>query len=277
MTKIIAIANQKGGVGKTTTTVNLATAVAAVGRKVLLVDMDPQGNASTGLGITHDQRKPGTYDALFGDANLASAVRPTAIPGLDILPSNAELAGAEIELVAQEKREYFLRETLAEGASGYDFVFIDCPPALGLLTLNSLVAADEVLVPLQCEFYAMEGLSNLLKTLEIVGRSFNKTLTLQGIVLTMVDRRNALTKQVEEDVRQHMGAKVYDTVIPRNVRISEAPSFGKPVIIYDIRSAGAQAYLKLARELLTREGISFDPDTNVRVRVPAKGSKVEAA
>jgi chromosome partitioning protein len=268
--KIIAIANQKGGVGKTTTTVNLATAMAAVGQRVLLIDMDPQGNASTGLGIGRDARSPGTYSVLFGDCPLQEGLRTTAIPGLAVLPAASELAGAEIE--------FFLTNALANvSRESFDFILIDCPPALGLLTLNSLVAADEVLIPLQSEFYAMEGLSNLIRTLDIVGRTLKPGLKIQGIVLTMVDRRNALSKQVEEDVRLHMGAKVYETVIPRNVRISEAPSHGKPVLVYDMKSAGAQAYIKLAKEVLTREGVTFDPAATVRVRVPAKGEKVDAA
>jgi chromosome partitioning protein len=276
--KVIAIANQKGGVGKTTTTVNLATAMAAVGQRVLLLDMDPQGNASTGLGIGREARNPGTYSVLFGDCPMADGIRKTAIPGLSILPAASELAGAEIELVAEGRREFFLTEALNKiSRETFDFVLIDCPPALGLLTLNSLVAADEVLIPLQSEFYAMEGLSNLIRTLDIVGRTLKPGLKIQGIVLTMVDRRNMLSKQVEEDVRLHMGAKVYETVIPRNVRISEAPSHGKPVLIYDIKSAGAQAYINLAKEVLTREGVSFDPAATVRVRVPAKGEKVGAA
>lgn len=284
--RILAVANQKGGVGKTTTTINLATAMAAVGKRVLLVDLDPQGNASTGVGVPMNLRTPGSYAVLFGDAPMEDAIRHTAIPGMDIIPAASDLAGAEIELVPEDKREFFLRSVLrkgnidqaasmtysespyaaiddalragreAEQASsnpGYDYIIIDCPPALGLLTLNALVAADAVLVPLQCEFYAMEGLSHLLRTIDVIGRNLNPGLSLQGVVLTMYDRRNALSGQVEEEVRAHLGDKVYQNVIPRNVRISEAPSHGKPVLIYDFRSTGAQAYIQLAREILQRE------------------------
>lgn len=291
--RIIAIANQKGGVGKTTTTINLATAMAAVGKRVLLVDLDPQGNASTGVGVPMNMRTPGSYAVLFGDVPMDEAIRHTAIPGMDIIPAASDLAGAEIELVPEERREYFLRSALRKGnidqASsytyvktgmnaidaaiqagiaeerqmsnpGYDYILIDCPPALGLLTLNALVAADAVLVPLQCEFYAMEGLSHLLRTVDVIGRNLNPGLSLQGVVLTMYDRRNALSRQVEEEVRAHLGERVYQNVIPRNVRISEAPSHGKPVLIYDFRSTGAQAYIQLAREILQRETV-LNPTT----------------
>ena len=254
--RILVVANQKGGVGKTTTTINLATAMAAVGKRVLMVDLDPQGNASTGVGIPPAARMPGSYAVLFGDVPLSEAIRHTAIPGLDIVPAASDLAGAEIELVPEAQREYFLSQSLragGQGAESYDYIIIDCPPALGLLTLNALVAADAVLVPLQCEFYAMEGLSHLLRTIDIIKRSYNPQLTLQGVVLTMYDRRNSLSMQVENEVRNHLGEKVYQSVIPRNVRISEAPSHGKPVLIYDFRSTGAQAYIMLAREILQRE------------------------
>ena len=268
--RIISVANQKGGVGKTTTTINLATAMAAVGKRVLLVDLDPQGNASTGLGIAMNQRSNGSYSVLFGDAEVMSSAKRTAVPNLDIIPAASDLAGAEIELVPEERREFFLRENLRDRTltraqspeRGYDYILIDCPPSLSLLTLNALVASDAVLVPLQCEFYALEGLSHLLRTIDIVSRNLNTDLTLQGVVLTMYDRRNSLSRQVEEEVRAFLGDKVYHNVIPRNVRISEAPSHGKPVLIYDFRSAGAQSYIHLAKEILIREGalpIPFDP------------------
>lgn len=261
--RILGIANQKGGVGKTTTTVNLATAMAAVGKRVLLIDLDPQGNASTGVGIPMALRTPGSYAVLFGDATLDEAVRPTSVPGLMILPAASDLAGAEIELVPEEKREFFLQNALRQ-ATDYDYILIDCPPALGLLTLNALVAADAVIVPLQCEFYALEGLSHLLRTVDIITRNLNPRLSLQGIVLTMYDRRNSLSRQVEEEVRTHMGDKVYANIIPRNVRISEAPSHGKPVLIYDLKSPGAQAYTRLAREVLQREARLMQDQTELQ-------------
>jgi len=253
-TRIFAIANQKGGVGKTTTAINLATALAATGETILLIDLDPQGNASTGLGIAREDRLTGSY-RLIADATPATdAIRVTKIPGLAVIPADADLAGAEIELVDVPRREFRLRDAIAPLRAGaYGFVLIDCTPSLGLLTLNALVAADAVLVPLQCEFFALEGISQLVRTIEVVRRGFNPDLTLQGIVLTMFDRRNNLSDQVAVDARSFFGACVYDTVIPRNIRISEAPSHGKPVLLYDYRSAGAQAYIHLASELLRRE------------------------
>jgi chromosome partitioning protein len=251
--RIIAIANQKGGVGKTTTTINLATAVAAIGSRVLVVDLDPQGNASTGLGISHDRRVRGSYDLMSGAASLADSTVASEVPGLSVVPSTVDLAGAELELIDMERREYRLRDSLTAVRDGYDYVFVDCPPALGLLTLNALVAADSILVPLQCEFFALEGLSHLLKTIERIKRSLNPALELQGVVLTMFDTRNNLTEMVAADVRGFLGEKVYATVIPRNVRVSEAPSHGKPVLLYDIRCAGSQAYIHLAKEVLNRE------------------------
>jgi chromosome partitioning protein len=257
--RIIAIANQKGGVGKTTTAINLATALAAVDKKVLLLDLDPQGNASTGLGIPRQSRAVTSYQVLIGEQEVSTAIVPTKVPHLSIVPASVDLSGAEIELVAADRREYRLRDALAGKTLRYDYVLIDCPPSLGLLTLNALVAAQAVLVPLQCEFYALEGLSHLIRTIERVKRHLNPALEIQGVVLTMFDKRNNLSDLVAADVRGHFGDKVYETVIPRNVRISEAPSHGKPVLLYDFRCPGAQAYVHLAGEVLRRE----------RLRLPA--------
>lgn len=251
--KVIAVANQKGGVGKTTTAINLATAMAAVHKKVLIIDLDPQGNASTGLGVDRGRRRVSSYDLLTGEATVQQAVVETDVPNLALIPSGVDLAGAELELVDVERREFRLKTALVGSLDGYDYVLIDCPPALGLLTLNALVAADEVMVPLQCEFFALEGVSHLVKTIERVRKAFNPALEIQGIVLTMFDRRNNLSGMVESDVRDYFGAKVFKTVIPRNVRVSEAPSHGKPVLLYDFRSTGAQAYVHLAGEVLRRD------------------------
>ncbi len=253
--RVIAVANQKGGVGKTTTAINLATALAACGRRVLIFDLDPQGNASTGLGVPRTQRDRDTYAVLCEGLPVERAILPTAIPLLSIIPASVDLSGAEIELVQVERREFRLAEALS-GLTDCDYVLIDCPPSLGLLTLNALVAADAVLVPLQCEFYALEGLSHLLKTIERIKRSLNPRLEIQGVVLTMYDKRNNLSDMVAADVREHLGQKVYETVIPRNVRVSEAPSHGKPVLVYDLRCPGSQAYLHLAGEVLKRERIA---------------------
>lgn len=250
--RLLAIANQKGGVGKTTTAINLATALAAIGQKVLLIDLDPQGNASTGLGVRRSVIRNSAYDVLFGDCEVFEAAVATKVPRLSVVPSSIHLSGAEIELVTAQDREYRLRNALRKPLP-YDYVILDCPPSLNLLTLNALVAVDSVLVPLQCEFYALEGLSHLTKTVERVKRSFNPRLDIHGVVLTMYDQRNNLTAQVENDVRDHFGDKVYNTVIPRNVRLSEAPSFGLPAIVYDMKSTGAQAYIKLASEIIKRE------------------------
>ncbi len=250
--RIIAIANQKGGVGKTTTAINLGTALAAVNKRVLVIDLDPQGNASTGLAIPRAQRVSGSYQVVFGEATVTEAAVASQIPRLSVIPSTVHLSGAEIELVGAQRREFRLREAI-HGLRDYDYVLIDCPPALGLLTLNALTAAHAVLVPLQCEFYALEGLSHLMSTIERVRRAFNPGLEIQGVVLTMFDRRNNLSDMVAEDVRSHLGARVYDTVIPRNVRVSEAPSHGKPVLLYDMNCAGSQAYMHLAGEVLRRE------------------------
>lgn len=251
--RIIAVANQKGGVGKTTTAINLATALAAMEQRVLLVDLDPQGNASTGLGITSAQRDIGSYDVLINERPADEAVVPSAVPGLFVMPATVHLSGAELELIDVERREYRLADRLSAAASSFDYVLIDCPPALGLLTLNALIAADAVLVPLQCEFFALEGLSHLMRTIELITGKFNPRLQIQGLVLTMYDKRNNLSDQVAADVRGYFGAKVYDTVIPRNVKVSEAPSHGKPVLLYDMRCPGSQAYIALAGEMLKRE------------------------
>ncbi len=252
--RVIAIANQKGGVGKTTTTINLATAMAAVKKRVLIFDLDPQGNASTGLGIQRHNRKVNAYHVLIGEAPVQDAIIPTVIPGLDIVPAGVDLSGAEIELVDLSRREYRLLDALATGELGhYDYVLIDCPPSLGLLTLNGLVATHAVMVPLQCEFFALEGISHLVRTIERVKKSLNPALEIQGIVLTMFDKRNNLSDMVANDVRGHFGDIVYKTVIPRNVRVSEAPSHGKPVIVYDMKCPGSEAYLHLAGEVLRRE------------------------
>ena len=256
--RIIAIANQKGGVGKTTTAINLATALAAAEKKVLIFDLDPQGNASTGLGISRQSRAVSSYDVLIGDHPVAGAAALTHVPNLFAVPASVDLTGAEIELVGAEEREYRLRQAITGKALPYDYVLIDCPPSLGLLTLNALVAAQAVLVPLQCEFYALEGLSHLVRTIERVKRHLNPGLEIQGVVLTMFDKRNNLSDLVAADVRDHFGDKVYETVIPRNVRISEAPSHGKPVLLYDFRCPGAQAYVHLAGEVLRRERLRLN-------------------
>ncbi|MBI4184012.1 MAG: ParA family protein [Proteobacteria bacterium] len=253
--RILAIANQKGGVGKTTTAINLATALAAVKRSVLILDLDPQGNASTGLGVPRAARTVNSYHVLIDGLAAGAATQATPIPGLSVIPSGIDLSGAEIELIDIPNREFRLRNKLRAEVFHFDFVLIDCPPALGLLTLNALVAADAVLVPLQCEFFALEGISHLVRTIERVKRTLNPGLEIQGIVLTMFDKRNNLSDLVASDVRAHFGDKVYKTVIPRNVRVSEAPSHGKPVLLYDLRCSGAQAYLHLAGELLRQEKV----------------------
>jgi len=254
--RVLVVANQKGGVGKTTTAINLGTALAAVGQKTLVIDLDPQGNASTGLGIPRAERKVTSYDVLMGTAPLADAIVPTRIPGLFIVPATVDLSGAELELVAERDRNFRLRGALAsfaEAGADFSYVLIDCPPALSLLTVNAMAAANAVVVPLQCEFFALEGLSMLLKTIDRVRTGLNPGLEIQGIILTMFDKRNNLSDQVAADVRAHLGDKVYQTVIPRNVRISEAPSHGLPALVYDLRCPGSQAYIKLAGELIQRE------------------------
>lgn len=255
-TRIITVANQKGGVGKTTTAINLATALAAIGERVLIVDLDPQGNASTGLGIDRRERNVSSYDVVTGQAGILEAAMETAVPGLYIVPSTLDLLGVEMEIASAADRVLRLRKALQNVEDSdfrFSYVLIDCPPSLNLLTLNSMAAADSVLVPLQCEFFALEGLSQLLETVQQVRETINPDLSIQGIVMTMYDGRNNLANQVVEDVRANMGDAVYETVIPRNVRVSEAPSYGKPAILYDLRSAGSQAYLQLASEVIRRE------------------------
>ena len=254
--RVIAIANQKGGVGKTTTAINLSTGLAAIGRKILMVDLDPQGNASTGLGIDRTNRRVSSYDVLMGGASVADAQLETSIPGLYLIPSTVDLTGAELELISLPRRAYRLREALAATVHEFDYVLIDNPPSLNLLTVNALVAAKSVVVPLQCEFFALEGLSMLMKTIERIRNSFNAELEIQGIVLTMYDKRNNLSDQVAQDVRDFLGDMVYKTIIPRNVRVSEAPSHGKPALLYDHKCAGSVAYMQLASELLRRERLS---------------------
>ncbi len=252
--RIITIANQKGGVGKTTTAINLATALAAIGEKVLIIDLDPQGNASTGLGIDRRDRKRSSYELLIGSHGVADVHMPTSVPNLSIIPSTMDLLGVEMEIGRENDRVFRLRRALnAREASEFTYILVDCPPSFNLLTMNAMVAAQSVLVPLQCEFFALEGLSQLLETVDQVRRTVNPELDIQGIVLTMFDSRNNLAQQVVSDVREHLGEKVYHTLIPRNVRVSEAPSYGKPAILYDLKCAGSQAYLQLASEVIQRE------------------------
>ncbi len=251
MGRILCTANQKGGVGKTTTAVNLAASLAAAERPVLLVDLDPQANASSGLGVRLPPGDPSSYHLLLGEAQVADLVRPVDLPNLALVPASRDLAGAEVELVGQDRRESRLRQALAPVRDAYEFILVDCPPSLGLLTLNALVAADAVIIPLQCEYYALEGLGQLLTTIRTVRRSFNPRLEIEGILLTMFDARNNLSHQVADEVRRHFRHKVFRSVIPRNVRLSEAPSHGKPALLYDARSTGAQSYLRMAQELLS--------------------------
>jgi chromosome partitioning protein len=257
--RVLVLANQKGGVGKTTTTINLGTALAAIGEKVLIIDLDPQGNASTGLGIDRKSRDRSTYDVMTGERRIADVIQATAVPRLWVAPSTLDLLGVELEIAGDKDRAFKMRTAIRElgatigGEERFTYVLLDCPPSLNLLTINALAASDSVLVPLQCEFFALEGLSQLLSTVEQVKKTLNPSLTIHGVVLTMFDPRNNLATQVVQDVRQFMGEKVYETVIPRNVRVSEAPSHGKPVLLYDLKCTGSQAYLKLASEVIQRE------------------------
>ncbi len=258
--RVLAMANQKGGVGKTTTAINLGTALAAIGERVLIIDLDPQGNASTGLGVNRSARTTSSYEMLIGEKPLLDVVIPTSVPRLTVAPSTMDLLGVELEIAGHANRSYKLRDALrgygasnAEGPDRATYVLVDCPPSLNLLTINAMAAANAILVPLQCEFFALEGLSQLLKTVESVKKQLNPDLSIHGVVLTMYDARNNLSGQVVADVREFMGPKVYDTIIPRNVRVSEAPSYGKPVLVYDLKCSGSEAYLRLATEIIQRE------------------------
>ena len=257
MKKIISISNQKGGVGKTTTTINLATSLAAVKKNVLIVDADPQGNASTGLGLTYNDRRPSIYEMIHEKRLLKEGIKETLIPGLKIIGANTDLAAAEVELTNFENREFVFKSIFSE-IDNFDFIFVDCPPALGLLTINSLVASNTTLIPLQSEFFALEGLSALMNTIKLIQQNYNKDLKIEGILLTMLDKRNSLSSLVEKDVRQHFGNQVYKTTIPRNVKISEAPSHGKPALLYDTHAAGSLAYIELAKELILNQNKNYE-------------------
>ena len=254
MTKIISIANQKGGVGKTTTTINLSTSLAAIKKKVLIIDADPQGNASTGIGVGYEQRNPSLYDLICENKFKQESIKKTIIPNLNIISANMNLAAAEIELVDVDNREFVL-SSIISSIKGYDYIILDCPPALGLLTINSLVASTSIIIPLQSEFFALEGISSLMSTITLIKESYNKNLDVEGIVLTMVDKRNSLSSLIEKDVRGHFKDKVYKTTIPRNVKVSEAPSHGKPALIYDTKCSGSLAYIELAKELILKQNI----------------------
>jgi len=252
MTKIISITNQKGGVGKTTTAINLATSLAAIKKKILIIDADPQGNASTGVGIAYNLREPSLYKLITLREYDEKSIKHTIVPGLDIIPSSSDLAASEIELVDLSDREFVL-STIIKKIENYDYIIIDCPPALGLLTINAIVASSSVIIPLQCEFFALEGLTSLIKTIDLIRDNYNKNVNIEGILLTMVDKRNSLSSLVEKDVRSHLGEKVYKTTIPRNIRVSEAPSHGKPALIYDTKCSGSIAYIELAKEVILNQ------------------------
>ncbi len=252
MTKIVSITNQKGGVGKTTTTINLATSLAAIDKKVLIIDADPQSNASTGMGLAHNSRSPSLYELMSTRSFIGESIKKTIIPKLDIISSTQDLAASEIELANIEQREFVL-QSIIKNIKEYEFIIIDCPPALGLLTINAIVASNSIIIPLQCEFFALEGLSSLINTIDLIKNSFNKEIFIEGVVLTMVDKRNSLSHLVEKDVREHLGDKVYKTTIPRNIRVSEAPSHGKPVLIYDTKCPGSLAYIELAKEVILNQ------------------------
>ena len=270
MTRIIAIVNQKGGVGKTTTAVNLAASLATAEYRTLLVDSDPQGNATSGIGVPREQLTKSIYDSMIGEHQLRDViVQHTSLPFLDVVPATQDLVGAEIELVDKPNRETILRDAFDGQVDAYDFVLIDCPPSLGLITLNVLAASDSVLIPIQCEYYALEGISQLLNTIRIVQQNFNGPLAIDGVLLTMFDSRLNLSRQVAEDAKEYFGAKLFRTAIPRNVRLAEAPSFGKPILLYDIHSVGAKSYMALAQELLKRQGMT---SSGTRVPVPGKSS-----
>jgi len=251
--KIISVANRKGGVGKTTTAINIATALSAIEKKVLVIDFDPQGNATTSMGIAKEKGRYSSYDVLIGKCSAKESILHTSLPRFDLMPSSPDLAAAEIELVDVEQREFVLKKALTKLENTYNYVLIDCPPSLNLITINALVSSNSVMVPLQCEFLALEGLADLMKNINAIKRNFNPSLCLQGIILTMYSKQNNLSQMIEADVRKYFGNKVYQTVIPRSVRIAEAPSHGKPILIYDFKSSGAQAYIQLAREVLKRE------------------------
>jgi len=258
MAKVICVANQKGGVGKTTTAINLAASLACAEKRTLLLDMDPQGNAGSGIGINITESVPNIYHAIIGERSIRESIYPTELNFLDISPSNQDLIGAEIELVSAIARETKLKDAIEKIRNDYDFIIIDCPPSLGLLTLNAITAADSVLIPLQCEYYALEGLTRLLNTVELIKKSINKNLVVEGILLTMFDARNNICHEVVKEVKSHFPSEVFESVIPRNVKLSEAPSFGKPIILYDVKSKGCESYLKLAKELISRNGYKHE-------------------